>query len=215
MPAALDDVESAWIWATSQEAAAAGFDTSRVAVYGSSAGSNLAAGLAIRLKNQGKKAPALTLLDSCVAVTAVHALAEEFPSDLAVSLLITQSPCRRPRRPIQLNAARRVHRALSRPSRPSLIPLPSRRITLTSPTLQIWKRSDAERVRHWLYGDRQDLSVEEAPLRSQDPVKDFGGLGPHCASRPPFYTHTLLHQSDSASCTPIVSLTSPAPPSQT
>ncbi|BGP00733.1 hypothetical protein NBRC10513v2_000856 [Rhodotorula toruloides] len=133
MPAALDDVESAWIWATSQEAAAAGFDTSRVAVYGSSAGSNLAAGLAIRLKNQAKKAPALTLLDSVLA-------------DDRVDLYNSMQPDE------------------------SIAPY------------HIWKRSDAERVRHWLYGDRQDLSVEEAPLRSQDPVKDFGGLGPHYLS---------------------------------
>ncbi|BGP30999.1 hypothetical protein JCM10296v2_002763 [Rhodotorula toruloides] len=133
MPAALDDVESAWTWATSQEAAAAGLDSSRVALYGSSAGSNLAAGLAIRLKNQGKKAPTLTLLDSVLADDRVEPYGSMQPDD-------------------------------------SIAPY------------HIWKRSDADRARHWLYGDRQDLSVEEAPLRSQDPVKDFGGLGPHYLS---------------------------------
>ncbi|GAA5823989.1 hypothetical protein JCM3770_004623 [Rhodotorula araucariae] len=127
MPAALDDVEVAWGWATSEEAAAAGLDSSRVAVYGSSAGSNLAAGLAIRLKNRGKSAPVLTVLDSVLADDRTGPYKSMQPHE-------SIAPC------------------------------------------YIWKGSDAERCRGWLYGTREDLSVEEAPLRTQDPVKDFAGL---------------------------------------
>ncbi|BGP23671.1 hypothetical protein JCM10295v2_002572 [Rhodotorula toruloides] len=144
MPAALYDVESAWTWATSEQASAAGLDSARVAVYGSSAGSNLAAGLAIRLKNQGKEAPALTLLDSVLLDDRIAPYKSMLPDE-------------------------------------SIAPY------------HVWKRSDAERVRGWLHGDREDLGVEEAPLRSQDPVKDFGGLDLSVCELDSLRDHGLLY----------------------
>jgi acetyl esterase len=60
-PAALDDVEAAWRWA-SEQATALGADGVRYAVAGDSSGGNLAAALTLRLRAAGKPQPALQLL---------------------------------------------------------------------------------------------------------------------------------------------------------
>lgn len=64
-PAAFDDAEAAWKWLKSDEGASKlGADTTRAAVYGSSAGSWIAFGLAMRLKEQGLTLPKIVVLDS-------------------------------------------------------------------------------------------------------------------------------------------------------
>jgi acetyl esterase/lipase len=57
-PAALDDCESALKWLAGQP----DVDPSRIAIGGASAGGGLTAALALRLRDQGKKRPAMQLL---------------------------------------------------------------------------------------------------------------------------------------------------------
>jgi acetyl esterase len=60
-PAALDDLDTAWHWCR-EEARALHADASRMGVAGDSAGGNLAAALAIRLRARREAQPALQLL---------------------------------------------------------------------------------------------------------------------------------------------------------
>ncbi|GFG49852.1 lipase [Mycolicibacterium agri] len=70
-PAALDDAYAAFRWAT-EHAAELGADASRIAVGGDSAGANLAAGVALRARDEGVGAPALQLLLYPVTNMASH-----------------------------------------------------------------------------------------------------------------------------------------------
>ncbi|WP_315760694.1 alpha/beta hydrolase [Sphingomonas sp. Y38-1Y] len=60
-PAGLDDVGTAWRWASAR-AAALGCDPARVAIGGESAGANLAAALTLRLREAGEAQPRFQLL---------------------------------------------------------------------------------------------------------------------------------------------------------
>ncbi len=60
-PAATDDAREAFAW-TAENAATLGADPARIAVGGDSAGGNLAAGVAIRAREDGGPAPAMQLL---------------------------------------------------------------------------------------------------------------------------------------------------------
>jgi acetyl esterase len=60
-PAALDDVDTALAWLYAH-AAAFGLASDRYAIGGQSAGATLAAGLALRLRDEGRAAPALQVL---------------------------------------------------------------------------------------------------------------------------------------------------------
>lgn len=60
-PAAADDVHAAWHW-LQRNAARLGVDPARIAIGGESAGGGLAAGLALRLRDEGGQQPAGQLL---------------------------------------------------------------------------------------------------------------------------------------------------------
>ncbi len=60
-PAALDDVEAAWTWA-SRNASALEADATRMLVGGDSSGGNLAAALTMRLRDRAQRQPRLQLL---------------------------------------------------------------------------------------------------------------------------------------------------------
>ena len=61
VPAQLMDCHQAYLWLT-QHAAEIGGDASRIALHGTSAGGNLAAALALYLRDHGEQQPALTVL---------------------------------------------------------------------------------------------------------------------------------------------------------
>jgi acetyl esterase len=66
-PAALEDCQTGWDWLRAQ-AAAFGFDGSRIVLAGDSGGANLALALAIRLRDAGRTPPTgLALLYGCFA----------------------------------------------------------------------------------------------------------------------------------------------------
>jgi acetyl esterase len=81
-PAALDDVEAALRWVDAQ-ASALGLDATRIAVAGDSSGGNLAAALALRIRDaDGPRLTAQLLmypvLDSALATDSCHEFADDF-----------------------------------------------------------------------------------------------------------------------------------------
>lgn len=64
-PAAFDDAERAWNYLTSSSGSKRfAVDSEKIALYGSSAGSALASGLARRLNKKGAQQPTIVVCDS-------------------------------------------------------------------------------------------------------------------------------------------------------
>jgi len=80
-PVPLDDVMAAFLW-TRTNAHALGVDPSRLSLGGASAGGNLAAGAALRLRDDGSPQPALVLL----AYPMLHPRLPEIRPDLAAAV---------------------------------------------------------------------------------------------------------------------------------
>lgn len=81
-PAALDDVEAAWHWA-SRQASALEADPARLMVGGDSSGGNLAAALTLRLRDRAQPQPRLQLLMyPALDATCAHSTYAEFATGL-------------------------------------------------------------------------------------------------------------------------------------
>ncbi|KAK4704026.1 hypothetical protein P7C70_g2185, partial [Phenoliferia sp. Uapishka_3] len=153
-PAAYDDCEVAYNYITSAEGQAAlNIDGSRAGFYGSSAGSALAAGLAIRLNGQGRSAGVkMVVMDSAVADDRMiyPSQAENHP-----------------------NAAYHV--------RLLLFILALENITNAFDKQIVWTRENSLAMKGMFHTGPESagLPLEAAPLRSTD-SSDFKGLPPHC-----------------------------------
>lgn len=78
-PAAFNDGETAWNWLHTKEAATSlGLDVTRFGLFGTSAGSWLSTGLAIRLKDKNSfEQPRIAICDSCIADDRVIYVAQD------------------------------------------------------------------------------------------------------------------------------------------